>query len=189
MGLRRLRQQPDLRLQHRQRRRATGSSSARTRSTTRRAAAPASAGSTPARPTSSSRLEDDPMTAVDESHYIQLARTEQEAIDGVEIDLLTPDEQQATTSSSRGSPARPDRQSGADRAADAALLAVSSADYTYDQRSPLRRREPPRRQDHAHPDGRRVQPVRARPGRQLLRARPRRQRRRRRGRGRQPVLA
>ncbi len=33
-------------------------------------------------------LEDDPTTAVDESHYIQLARTEQEAIDGVPINLF-----------------------------------------------------------------------------------------------------
>jgi hypothetical protein len=32
-------------------------------------------------------LEDDPATAVDESHYVQLARFEQEAIDGKGIDL------------------------------------------------------------------------------------------------------
>ena len=32
-------------------------------------------------------LLDDPATAVDESHYIQLARTEQQAIDGIAIDL------------------------------------------------------------------------------------------------------
>src|SRR5262249_1309584 len=34
-------------------------------------------------------LEDDPTTAVDESHYIQLARTEQDAIDGKAIDLTS----------------------------------------------------------------------------------------------------
>ena len=34
-------------------------------------------------------LEDDPTTAVDESHYVQLALTEQNAIDGKAIDLTT----------------------------------------------------------------------------------------------------
>ena len=37
------------------------------------------------------RLEDDPLTAdVDESHYVQLARTELNAIDGIAIDLKSP---------------------------------------------------------------------------------------------------
>ncbi len=39
-------------------------------------------------------LADDPLTELDESHYVQLARTEQLAIDGVPINLLSPAEEQ-----------------------------------------------------------------------------------------------
>ena len=89
VGLRRLRERPDRGLQPRQRGRATGSSSPRTPSTTRRAAAPASAASRRAR-TSSSRSRTTRRRRVDESRYIKLARTEQQAIDGKAIDLTPP---------------------------------------------------------------------------------------------------